>query len=95
MASRLPHSTAQDLISASSLLLTAMSVPIPPDVMPSSLAIRTHVIEREAAPYDWTLQQARDAARLKLADGTATCDTGPTPTNIAGQSDQVPDCRVD
>ena len=65
------------------------------DISPLSLAIRPHAVERVGASYDWTRQQARGAEGLQLATETAICDTGPTPTNIAGQQDQVPDCRFD
>ena len=83
------------LISASALLFTAIPAPLPTDITPSSLAIRPNAVERTGGPYDWTLQQMRGTGGLKLADSTARCDTGPTPTHIAGQSDQVPDCTFD
>ncbi len=83
------------IISASALLLTAISTPAPTDIMPSSLAVHPRVVELGDAPYDWTLQQGRGAAGLKLVDNTANCNTGPTQTNVAGQADQVPDCTFD
>jgi hypothetical protein len=83
------------LTSASALLLTAISAPAATDVTPASLAVHPHVAQLNEAPYDWALQQGRGASGLKLADNTANCNTGPTPTNIAGQADHVPDCSFD
>jgi len=82
-------------ISASALLLTVVAAPAGGDVTPISLTVVPPVIEVAGVPYDWTLQQGRGASGLKLADGTANCNTGPTPTNIAGQRDNVPDCSFD
>jgi hypothetical protein len=83
------------LTSASALFLTAISAPAPADITPSSLAVRPAAVELNEAPYDWTLQQGRGASGLKLADNTANCNTGPTPTNIGGHADSVPDCGFD
>lgn len=81
-------------IPASALLLAAIASPEPTDITPLSLAIRPHAIERESAPYDWSRQRVRSEKGVQVAQ-TAACDTGPTPTNIGGKADQVPDCRFD
>ena len=83
------------MTSASALLLTAISNPAATDVTPASLAVAPNFVQVARAPYDWKLQQGRGASGLKLADNTANCNTGPTPTNIAGQADHVPDCGFD
>lgn len=82
-------------ISASLVLLTAMSNPVPADITPLSLAVPPRIIEHNGAPYDWAVQQRRREAGQRLVAGTAHCNTGPTPTNIAGKADQVPDCGFD
>jgi hypothetical protein len=79
---------------ASLLLLTAATAPAPADITPLSLAVRPQPIELGHVTYDWTLQRSRGAT-LKLADGTATCDTGPLSTHVSGQSDSTHDCRFD
>ena len=79
------------ILSASALLLTALSAPVPTGITPLSLAVRPHVVERVDAPYNWTLQQGGGATGLQLADSTATCDTGP----ICSGKYCVPDCRFD
>ncbi len=82
--------------SASVLILAAIPNPGPMDITPISLAIRPRAVEVGDAPYDWKLQQAGAMTEVKLAQTqTAVCDTGPRSTNIAGQADQVPDCRFD
>ena len=83
------------LSSSSALLLTAIASPSPADITPSSLAVAPRVIERADVPYDWTLQRTRGADGAKLVTNTATCDTGPTITNLSGKRDAVPDCRFD
>jgi hypothetical protein len=82
-------------ISANILLLAAMSARAPTDITPLSLAVHPRVVEIAAAPYDWKLQRTTRAVGQKLADGTATCDTGPLSTHVSGQSDETHDCRFD
>jgi hypothetical protein len=84
--------------SASALLLAAVVAPVAPaaaDITPVSLAVLPPVTEPAAAPYDWTLQQARRAAGVRLADGTANCNTQMASTNHNGQTDNIPDCNFD
>ncbi len=83
------------LTSASALILSAISNPAAADITPASLAVVPHVVQLTDAPYDWKLQQGRGASGVKLADNTANCNTGPTPTNVAGRADSVHDCGFD
>lgn len=77
------------------LVFTAIATPAPTDITPLSLAVCPTAVQLSKVPYDWKLQQGR-GARLKLADSTATCDTGPIPTSLSGgNTDQYHDCRFD
>jgi hypothetical protein len=78
-------------ISAAVLLLNAVSGAAAADITPTSLAAEPRVVDLGDAPYDWSLQQR--GTGLKLADGTATCDTVSGRTNDG--KDTVPDCRFD
>jgi hypothetical protein len=83
------------MMSSASALLLAAVAPAAADITPVSLAILPPVIELAAAPYDWTRQQARGAAGVRLADGTANCNTQMASTNHNGQTDNIPDCNFD
>lgn len=80
-------------ISAAVLLLNAVSGVASVDITPISLAAQPRVVNLGDAPYDWKRQQGGTAAGLKLAEGTATCDTVTGSTNNG--KDTVPDCRFD
>jgi hypothetical protein len=82
-------------LSASVLLLTAVSPQVATDITPVSLATRPHVLELIDKPYDWTLQLRRGASGVELADSTANCNTCCIETNRNGQTDQVHDCGFD
>jgi hypothetical protein len=81
------------LMSATALVLSAISAPAVGDVTPTSLAARPPLIELSGAPYDWALQQGPGAKGLSVADGTANCNTVMAQTN--GGKDHVPDCGFD
>jgi hypothetical protein len=80
-------------ISATVLLLNAVSGGASVDVTPMSLAAEPRVVNLGDAPYDWDRQQSGTAASLNLATNTATCDTVTGKTNNG--KDTVPDCRFD
>lgn len=82
-------------ISATILLLSAVSGGAPADITPVSLGVKPRVIDLGDARYDWRLQQGPSAAGVNLAQSaqTATCDTVMSTTN--GGKDTVPDCRFD
>ena len=64
------------LMSATALVLSAISAPAVGDVTPVSLAVRPPLISLTGAPYDWRLQQGGGAKGLSVADGTAQLQHG-------------------
>lgn len=82
-------------MSATVLLLTAVSGATPADITPVALAAEARVVHLGDGRYDWTHQLGPSAAGVKLAAETATCDTVMSTTNINNHSDTVPDCRFD
>jgi hypothetical protein len=94
-SNKVPHGQRSNAmsISAAVLLLNAVSGGGAPDITPVSLSVPPRVVDLGDAPYDWNRQQSGNAAGLKLADNTATCDTVTGKTNNG--KDTVPDCRFD
>lgn len=84
------------MISASTLLLGALTAAAPHDITPAQLAIQPKPLEPISGAYDWKMQQMRTAGTLNLAQTqTAICDTVTGTTNHNGQTDTVPDCHFD
>ena len=77
------------------LLLASAATSMPGDITPVSLTVVPEPLELGTESYDWQRQLRRGLEGTQLADGTANCNTGPTPTNIGGNPDSVPDCTFD
>ena len=77
------------------LLLASVTTSMPGDIAPVSLAVVPEPLDLGSEAYDWQQQLRPGLEGAQLASGTANCNTGPTPTNIGGQPDSVPDCSFD
>ena len=62
-------------------------------ITPVSLSTELRDIDLGNMPYNWVTQQGPRSADVKLADGTANCNSKTGSTNN-GQDD-VPDCNFD
>jgi hypothetical protein len=78
---------------AAIVLVAGSTLTLGAGITPAALSVQTREINVGELVYDWGLQQNTLPSGVKVADGTAPCDTVTGTTNNG--RDTVPDCRFD